>query len=98
METPAAPSPETRGIYSGSGINDLIRNLSCEFWTMFFVYLNDEREPLVQVPADGLQNVQLCGGFVQGEILAICDWMTCKKQTGRFRIPDTSEPVSLRRP
>lgn len=65
---------------------------------MFFVYLNYEREPLEQVPADGLQNVQLCGGFVQGEILAICDWMTCKKQTGRFRTPATSEPMPLRRP
>lgn len=40
------------------------------------VYLNYEREPLVQVPTDGLQDQQLRGGLVQGEILSIGPRMT----------------------
>lgn len=35
------------------------------------VYLNDKCKPLVQVTTDGLQNQQLRGGLVQGEILSI---------------------------
>lgn len=48
------------------------------------LYLDDEREPLIQVPADRLQNTQLCSGSVQGEVLWICGWMTCNKKIRTF--------------
>lgn len=44
--------------------------------TLASVYLNYEREPLVQVPTDGLQDQQLRGGLVQGEIVSIGPRMT----------------------
>lgn len=49
-------------------------------------YLDDECEPLIQVSADRLQNMQFCSGFIKKKIFWICDRMTCKNKSKSKKI------------
>lgn len=47
---------------------------------LFNCYLDNKGEPLIQVPANWLQNTHLGSGSVQGEVLWIRGWLTCNEQ------------------
>lgn len=59
------------------------------------VYLNYEREPLVQVPTDGLQDQQLRGGLVQGEMLSIGPRMTWEESGMVFTVGEQEKAKRL---
>lgn len=59
------------------------------------VYLNYKREPLEQVPADGLQNQQLSGCLVQGEILPIGRGMTWEESGTALKLQNGQADVTL---
>lgn len=61
------------------------------------VYLNYKGEPLEQVPADGLQNKQLCGCLVQGEILSIGPGMTWEESVMVLMLQNRQTDVTFAR-